>query len=89
MYFIRKVAILKVWFYELTNFLLMSSFEEYLILKNIDWRKFGEAEPGRYAEFKSLFETIHSDSFTAQKKFLINDLRRQYMLKDPNEKIVE
>ncbi len=63
----------------------MLTFEEYLIQKNIDSQKFQRVESERYTEFKSLFERIHPDSFTAQKKFLINDLRRKFILKDPNE----
>lgn len=64
----------------------MVSFEEYLIQKNIDRQKFKTAEPGRYAEWEALFDSIHPDSFTNQKKFLINDVRRLYMLNDPNQK---
>lgn len=64
----------------------MSTFEEYLIQKNIDQAKFRIAEPSRYAEFEALFKTIHPESFTAQKKFLINDLRRKFLLVDHNKK---
>jgi len=34
---------------------------------------------------KSVFEQLHPSSFTEQKRFLINDLRRQYLLVDFNK----
>ena len=61
----------------------MLSFEEYLIQKNIDREQFQAAEPARYEEWGNLFSQIHPDSFTLQKKFLINDVRRRYLLNDP------
>ena len=64
----------------------MISFEEYLVQKNIDQDKFLAAEPARFQEWGTLFATIHPDSFTAQKKFLINDVRRRYLLNDPDKK---
>ena len=60
----------------------MLSFEEYLIQKNIDRDQFKSAEPARYEEWGTLFSQIHPDSFTLQKKFLINDVRRRYLLND-------
>lgn len=62
----------------------MLTFEEYLAQKNIDQEKFRQAEPDRYQEWITLFGQIHPESFTNQKKFLINDVRRRYTLKDPN-----
>lgn len=59
----------------------MESFEEYLTKKNIDSTQFKSAESARYAEWSQLFETMHPESFTAQKKFMINDVRRRYQLK--------
>ncbi len=56
----------------------MISFEEYLIQKKINALTWQSAAPEKWAEFKVLFEQMHPDSFTAQKKFLINDLRRMY-----------
>lgn len=58
----------------------MAQFEEYLTKKNINPRQFKAAEPSRYAEWEELFAAIHPDSFTAQKKFMINDIRRRYQL---------
>lgn len=59
----------------------MESFEEYLTKKNIDSTQFKSAESARYAEWSQLFEAMHPESFTAQKKFMINDIRRRYQLK--------
>ncbi len=64
----------------------MLTFDEYLIQKNIDREQFQAAEPARYQEWGTLFSEIHPDSFTAQKKFLINDVRRRYLLNDPSSK---
>jgi hypothetical protein len=57
------------------------SFEEYLISKNIHKEAFKTAEPERYVEWSILFNQIHPDSFTLQKKFLLNPIRRKYLLK--------
>jgi len=57
-------------------------FEAYLKGKKIDAAAFKKADPGRYTEWERIFETMHQDSFTAQKKFLINDIRRRYLLND-------
>lgn len=54
-------------------------FEEYLKLKKISASDFKEADEHRYLEWKELFGMMHADSFTAQKKFLINDIRRRYL----------
>ncbi len=56
------------------------SFEEYLISKNINGSAFQLAEPARFQEWEKLFSEISPDSFTAQKKFLINDTRRRFLL---------
>ncbi|WMJ71679.1 hypothetical protein RCC89_00620 [Cytophagaceae bacterium ABcell3] len=55
-------------------------FKEYLLKKKIDPERFNGAEPQRYKEWQALFAEVHPESFTAQKKFLINELRRKYML---------
>lgn len=54
------------------------TFAEYLLSKKIDEKKFQAAEPQRFEEWKHLFEQMHPESFTAQKKFLINPIRRKY-----------
>jgi hypothetical protein len=53
-------------------------FEEYLSSKKINHETFLWAETERYNELKKIFNQVHPDSFTMQKKFLINDLRRKY-----------
>jgi hypothetical protein len=55
-------------------------FEEYLKQKKIDASIFKKNDPGRFDEWQELFQTMHPESFTAQKKFLINDIRRRYLL---------
>lgn len=60
-------------------------FEEYLKGKKIDPEKYKAAEPEQYADFKSLFDQMHPESFTQQKLFLINQIRRAYKLEDTAE----
>jgi hypothetical protein len=55
-------------------------FEEYLKQKKIEASTFKLAEKERYAEWEHAFSEMHVESFTAQKKFLINDTRRKYHL---------
>jgi hypothetical protein len=57
------------------------NFEEYLISKRIDSQAFRAAEPSLWNEWNSLFEEMSPVSFTAQKLYLINPLRRKYLLK--------
>jgi hypothetical protein len=57
-------------------------FEEYLIVKKIDAKEFKASDPDRFQEWSSLFESMHPDSFTAHKKFLINEIRRRYHTKE-------
>ncbi len=56
------------------------SFEDYLIQKKIDKNLFLKYKPLVYEEWKQLFQQIHPDSFTAQKKFFINSIRREFLL---------
>jgi hypothetical protein len=55
-------------------------FEQFLEQKNIDSEKFLWSDPEHFQELKVIFNQIHPESFTAQKKFLINKLRRKYQL---------
>lgn len=64
------------------------TWEEYLIKKKINSASFKKNEPERWEEWRILFEQIHPSSFTDQKKFLINETRRKYLLK-VEEKPVE
>lgn len=60
-----------------------TTFETYLAEKKIDSHAFKDNEPEQWQEFYALFEAVHPESFTIQKKFLINNIRRQYPLKIP------
>lgn len=62
------------------------TFEEYLQSKKISKEDFNKGDPVRWREFKALFEQVHPDSFTAQKLFLINQIRRKYPLSYEDEK---
>lgn len=58
----------------------MMTFTEYLQSKKIDEAKFRKAEPQRFDEWEMLFTQMHPESFTSQKKFLLNPIRRKYLL---------
>jgi hypothetical protein len=60
---------------------MSQEFETYLTENMIDGQAFKLSEPERWQIFKDLFEKVHPNSFTMQKKFLLNDLRRLYYLK--------
>ena len=63
-------------------------FEAYLISKKIDSAEFLKAEPDLWTSWKTEFEQMHPASFTAQKLYLINPVRRKYLLKHEVEKPV-
>ncbi|WKN41734.1 hypothetical protein [Tunicatimonas pelagia] len=56
----------------------MDTFEEYLAKKKIDHEAFRRDEEGLWQEWETLFQTMHPNSFTAQKLFLINKIRRRF-----------
>ena len=56
------------------------TFEEYCIKKKINSEAFLANEPERWKAWKFEFEQMHPNSFTEQKKFLINETRRKYTL---------
>lgn len=58
------------------------TFEEYLVKKKIDAAAFMAAQPDRFADWKVLFEQMSEASFTSQKLYLINPLRRQFPAKE-------
>jgi len=60
----------------------MLSFEDFLKQKKIDSQSFRKVEQATWDEFKNIFEQVHPDSFTAQKLFLINQIRRKYPWSD-------
>jgi hypothetical protein len=57
------------------------TFEEYLASKKIDSVAFRAAEPDRWNEWNSLLGVMNPASFTSQKLYLINPVRRKYPLK--------
>jgi len=58
------------------------TFEEYLSSKRIDSKLFFVKERELWNSWKKEFEQIHPNSFTAQKLYLINPIRRKYQLKE-------
>lgn len=56
------------------------SFEDYLVKKKINSEQFKSEEGSLYVELEGVFNQVHPDSFTAQKLFLINPIRRKYPL---------
>jgi hypothetical protein len=58
------------------------NFEEYLMSKKIDSSAFAKAEPALWQEWNDLFEQISPASFTTQKLYLINPLRRRFQLRE-------
>lgn len=61
------------------------TFKEYLQTKKIDPKGFALGEPEQFREFKLLFDQLHPESFTAQKLFLINKIRRRFPYSEPAE----
>jgi hypothetical protein len=58
------------------------NFEAYLISKKIDSEAFRKAEAGVWQLWNVEFEQMHPNSFTSQKLYLINPVRRKYPLKE-------
>lgn len=58
------------------------TFEDYLIGKKIDSRAFSEKENDLWDSWRLEFEQMHHKSFTAQKLYLINPIRRKYPLRE-------
>ena len=56
-------------------------FDQYLEEKKINAHLFQQAEPGRYETWKREFGQMSPASFTVQKKFLLNDTRRKYLVR--------
>jgi hypothetical protein len=54
------------------------TYEEYLLSKKIDSQAFKTAEPERWKEWEQLFAQVSEASFTSQKLYLINPIRRKY-----------
>ncbi len=67
-------------------------FVAYLISKNIDPQKFEASEEATFQKWKEEFAQIHPKSFTSQKLFVINEIRRRFQLHlgaKPKEKAVK
>ncbi|WP_422361252.1 hypothetical protein [Reichenbachiella sp.] len=60
-------------------------FNTYLSTKKIDALKFKASEPELYEKLELVFVETHPASFTAQKLFLINPIRRKYQLSEQVE----
>ena len=61
----------------------MSEFHLYLISMKIDPSTFEKGNTALYREFETAFAHIHPASFTAQKLFLLNKLRRKFLYEKP------
>ena len=60
-------------------------FISYLKNKKIDPEKLNASEPDLFSEWSSLYEQVHPNSFTQQKLFLINILRKKFIFKETDE----
>ena len=58
------------------------NFEAYLASKKIDSSAFQKAEPHVWENWQKEFDQMHPATFTAQKLYLINPVRRKYVLKE-------
>ncbi|MHA8050072.1 hypothetical protein V7S79_03045 [Aquirufa sp. ROCK-SH2] len=58
-------------------------FKEYLTSKKIDALSFEQNDEQLFLVWKKEFELMHASSFTDQKKFQINRIRRKYQLINP------
>ncbi|OUT93536.1 MAG: hypothetical protein CBB92_14615 [Flammeovirgaceae bacterium TMED32] len=61
----------------------MSDFHLYLISKKIDPSAFERGDNPLYQEFERAFTYLHQSSFTSQKLFLLNKLRRKFLYENP------
>ncbi|HEX7013999.1 MAG TPA: hypothetical protein VF191_00710 [Cyclobacteriaceae bacterium] len=57
------------------------TFEEYLVSKKIDPVLFREGDPTLWSSWERDFAEQHPASFTSQKLYLVNAIRRKYHLK--------
>ena len=65
------------------------TFDEYLKGKKIDAIAFQKSQNNKYLEWEKIFQQVHPNSFTAQKLFLINDVRRSYPIKAESTETVQ
>jgi hypothetical protein len=64
-------------------------FTDYLAKKNIHAERFKAEMPEMYAEWKQFFLQTHPKSFTMQKLFQMNEIRRKFILNDKNVSITQ
>ena len=62
------------------NSFVIMTFDEYCISKLIDATKFKAGNYDLWKKLSDIFEEMHPKSFTQQKLFLLNDIRRTYQL---------
>jgi hypothetical protein len=60
----------------------IKDFKSYLIDKKIDAQAFENAEFDDWKKLKELYDQVSPSSFTAQKLYLINPIRRKFPLKE-------
>lgn len=63
----------------------MQEFDNYLEEKKIDSTTFRREDTVKYEEFKKIFDQVSPASFSHQKLFVINSIRRKYPLKVEKE----
>lgn len=61
------------------------TFEEYLFSKKIDSNSFKNRDRETWEKYCFLFDQMHPNSFTMQKLNIINNLRRNYPIRDEEE----
>jgi hypothetical protein len=59
---------------------MFDTLEAYCIHKKIDPKAFKSSEKALWENWEREFISMHPNSFTEQKKFLINKIRRQFPL---------
>jgi len=63
------------------------TFTAYLKSKKIDTKSFFNAEKETFEKWKKEFDLMHPNSFTQQKLFLINKVRRNHPLQEVPEQL--
>ena len=65
------------------------TFQEYCASKKIDSSLFEKGDHSLFRELESVYVQMHPDSFTSQKKFLLNGLRKKYQLTEVEQNLVK
>uniref|UniRef100_UPI0040474532 hypothetical protein n=1 Tax=Roseivirga sp. TaxID=1964215 RepID=UPI0040474532 len=60
----------------------IKDFDTFLTEKKIDAHAFKNADFAQWEKLKILYDQVSPNSFTAQKLFLINPIRRKFLLKE-------